>query len=137
VGTWTFCFVDMDLFLVLVEVVVPKGFALFPGVVVLKGFVAIGGFVVLTGLIGTGVFLLACPLPFARFAHVLPQYGYTMVPLLYLGFLLQCLRGQIVQQFPHHVRNHTLTLHNERVEAEFALTLTFMPVPLLGPLTIF
>jgi len=60
---------------VLVGLVIPTGFVVFPLVVVLKGFLATEEFVVLTGLVGTGAFQLACTLPFARFAHVLPQYG--------------------------------------------------------------
>lgn len=72
----------------------------FPRVVVLEGFVTMKGFVALTGLVGIGVFPFAGPLPFAMFAHVLPQYGCTMIPSLYFGRFLQYLRGQIIQQFP-------------------------------------
>jgi len=73
--------------------VVLEGFVVAEGPVVLKGFVAVEGPAVLIGLIGTGAFQLACTLPFARFAHVLPQYGCTMAPSAYLGLFLQCLGG--------------------------------------------
>lgn len=85
----------MRLFLGLVETAAPKAFVLsaFPGMVGLMGFVVgmMKGFVYWTGLIGAGVFTFVGPLPFARFAHVLPQYGCSMTPSLYLGLLLQYL----------------------------------------------
>jgi hypothetical protein len=67
--------------MVLGEGMVPKAFGVFPGVVVLevfvtmKGLVAVEGFVAMAGLVGIGAFPFAGPIPFARFAHVLPQYG--------------------------------------------------------------
>jgi len=70
-----------------------KGFVVMKGFALVKGFVAIKGFVVLMGLVGTGAFPFVCPLPFARFAHVLPQYGCTTAPSPYLGLFPQCLGG--------------------------------------------
>lgn len=64
---------------VLVETTVPGRFVILVGVVVLGGFV------------GTRTFLFVDTLLLARFAHVLPQYGCTTTPSLYLGFFLQCL----------------------------------------------
>jgi len=89
-GTRTLFFVDTDLFVLLVEVAVFKGLAVFLGAVILEGLVAMKGFVVLAGLVETETFIFAAPLPVARFAHVLPQYGCTVTPSLYLGFFLQC-----------------------------------------------
>jgi hypothetical protein len=54
----------------------------------------------MTGLVEIGAFPFVSPLPPARFTHVLPQYGCAIVPSLFLGFFLQCLGGQIIQQFP-------------------------------------
>jgi len=70
-----------------------SGFEPLAGVVVLE-------FGVLKGFVGTGGFTFADPLPFASFAHVLPQYGYTVVPSSYCGFLLQCLKTRTIQQSP-------------------------------------
>lgn len=94
---------DVDLFLVLVE---PAGktFLPFAGVVVLEVFVGLE-FVVLMGLIGMGVIPFASPVPFASFAHVLPQYGCTMTPSLYLCLFLQCLGMQSVERFTGPVQN--------------------------------
>ena len=72
-GTRTLFFVDTDLFVLLVEVAVFKGLAVFLGAVILEGLVAMKGFVVLAGLVETETFIFAAPLPVARFAHVLPQ----------------------------------------------------------------
>ena len=70
-----------------------KGFVATGGFVAMKGFVEVKGFVGLMGLVGTGVFPFTGPLPFAKFAHVLPQYGCTMMPSLYLGLFLQYFGG--------------------------------------------
>jgi len=89
-GIGTFFFVDMDIFLVMTPrgfAVFPREFVVFPGVVVMEAFAAM----VLMGLVGAGAFPFVYPLPFARFAHVLPQYGCTMTLSMYLGLFLQCL----------------------------------------------
>ena len=75
---------EVCLSLVSVESVVPEIFVRSAGVVALEECVTLR-FVVLAGLVGAGVFLFVGPLLlFARIAHVLPQYGYTVVPSLYL-----------------------------------------------------
>ena len=61
-------------------------------------------------LVETGTYLVMGPWFFARFAHLLPQYGCTVVPSLYFGIFLQYFRGsedQSLRDIPH-VRNvHT------------------------------
>jgi hypothetical protein len=61
---------------------------MFAGMVGWVGYVMKGP-AELTGLAGTGAFIFATPLDFARFAHVLPQYGCTMGPSTYLGLPMQ------------------------------------------------
>ena len=79
-----FLLVEVCLSPVSVESAVPERFVRSVGVVALEEFVTLR-FVVLAGLVGAGVFLFVGPLLlFARIAHVLLQYGYTVVPSLYL-----------------------------------------------------
>ena len=79
-----FLLVEVCLSLVSVESVVPERFVRSVGVVALEECVTLR-FVVLAGLVGAGMFLFVGPLLlFARIAHVLLQYGYTVVPSLYL-----------------------------------------------------
>ena len=80
----------------------------------LEGVVAPEEFVALVGFVGTDVFGFAGPLPFASLPHVLPQYGYTVMPSLYCGFLLQCLKT------PNHLAIYTSsqfrTLHTHSTQ---------------------
>ena len=48
----------------------------------------------------------------ARSAHVLLQYGCTMVPSMRLGFLWQYCKGRLVQQYPD--RNSKVQTHIAR-----------------------
>lgn len=127
-------------FVALVRVVVPKGFLLLVGVTILKGFVTLVEAVVLKGFVapeefavlprwaGMGTLPFAGPTPFARFAHVLPQYGWTMKPSLYLGFFLQCLVHNLFSNSPPR-SERTLTLHNERAGFDLVFELAFTPAP--------
>ena len=92
-GTVALLFLGVGPLPILGEAVAFEGFVVFPEAVVLVEFaVRDRRFLDLTGAVRADVFPFASPSLFARFAHVLPQYGCTVAPSLYLGFFLQCFR---------------------------------------------
>jgi len=60
------------------------GFEGVTGIAGVVGFAEVAGVV---GLVGVELF--------ASFEHVRPQYGWTLVPSLNFGFLLQCYENRI------------------------------------------
>ena len=82
-----------ELFLAFSEAVTPEWYAVLSRVVACGELFVGEDFEVLTGWRGVDAFTSTGRQRFARFAHLIPQYGCTTAPSFHLGLSLQCFEG--------------------------------------------